>query len=114
MTLTDRTHSTSGDQKHTTQGISGQDQPELKIFHYSDYNLKDLDHEIDPDNNFFSTCRNNCHYYTDEQYNQNIKSKDKLSIIHFNSRNLYVNLNNIKEFLQKFSHPFNIIAVSET
>ena len=106
--------STYGDNNLVTQRISEYDQLELKTFEYTDHNLQDLEHDIDPDNNFFSTINNNCCYYTDDQFNQNTKSKGKLSIIHFNSRSLYANFNNIKEYLHKFSQPFNIIAISET
>lgn len=38
----------------------------------------------------------------------------KFSLIHFNSRSLYANFNNIKEYLKQFTKPFTIIAISET
>ena len=41
-------------------------------------------------------------------------AKDKLSIIHFNSRSLYTNFNSIRDYLHTFQQPFNIIAISET
>lgn len=43
-----------------------------------------------------------------------VKSEHKISIIHFNSRSLYANFNNIKEYLRQFNKPFNNIAISET
>lgn len=50
-----------------------------------------MDDSIDPDNYFFSSSNNDCHYYTDEQYN-NINEDIQLSIIHINCRSLYANL----------------------
>ena len=40
--------------------------------------------------------------------------KNKISIIHFNSRSMYANFHNIKHYLSQFKQPFNIIAISET
>jgi hypothetical protein len=37
-----------------------------------------------------------------------------LSIIHFNSRSLYANFTSIREYLDTFSQPFNVFAISET
>ncbi len=53
------TQSTSGDNRHMTQGIGEHDQPALKTF---DHNLQDLENDIEPDNNFFSTISNNYDY----------------------------------------------------
>lgn len=50
----------------------------------------------------------------DDQYNKTINTDRKLSIIHFNSRSLYANFLNIKEYLRQFTKTFNIIAISET
>lgn len=61
-----------------------------------------------------SSINNNCSYYTEYQYNQNINSEGKISIIHFNSRSLYANFINIKNYLLTFSQRFNIIAITET
>ena len=73
-----------------------------------------LNTEIDPDNNFLSSIINNCNYFTQEQYENSIKSVGKLSIIHFNSRSMYRNFNSIKEYLQQFTQPFSITAITET
>lgn len=114
MAHTDNTCSyTSEVNSDITQRIKDNDQLELKTFEYTDHKLHDLEHETDPDNNFFVN-NNICYYYTDEQYNQNIESNGKLSIIHFNSRSLSANFNNIREYLHTFTNPFNIIAISET
>lgn len=96
------------------QRILRLEQTELEMFeYYMEHNALNPETEIDPDKEFFSSFNKNCNYYTQEQYN-NIKSKDKLSIIHFNSRSMYTNFSAIKEYLQSFTHPFSIIAISET
>ena len=115
MTPSDTTNSpASGYNDDTTQRILDHNNMELKTFQYTDHNLRDIENDIDPDNNFFSNINDNCCYYTDEQYNQTIKTDNKLSIIHFNSRSMYANFNNIKDYLSQFTNPFKIIAISET
>lgn len=104
----------SGNHDDTTQRTFDLDNMELKTFQYTDHNVLDIENDIDPDNNFFSNITDNCCYYTDEQYNQTIKTDNKLSIIHFNSRSMYANFSNIKDYLNKFTKPFKIIAISET
>ncbi len=37
-----------------------------------------------------------------------------MSIIHFNSRSLYANYQNMKEYLNQFKKPFSVTAISET
>ena len=37
-----------------------------------------------------------------------------LSIIHFNSRSLYANFAEIKDYLESFTYKFQVIAISET
>ncbi|KAL7373405.1 hypothetical protein ABVT39_006045 [Epinephelus coioides] len=74
----------------------------------------DIENDIDPENNFFHNIKNNCYYYTEEQFNNTIKSGNKISVIHFNSRSLYANFENIKYILSQIKQPFSIIAVSET
>ena len=59
MTHTDGMQSnTPGINTEIYQRIIEQDQLELKTFEYSDHNLQDLEHDIDPDNNFFSNINN--------------------------------------------------------
>ena len=100
MTQSERTHSsTTGDNRDIIQRIADHEKLELRTFQYTDHNLLDLEHDIDPDNNFFSNINDNCCYYSAEQYNQTIQTDSKLSIIHFNSRSLSANFNNIKEYL---------------
>ena len=71
MTHTERNHpSTSGDNSNVSQWISEYENLELQTFQYTDHNSQDIEHDIDPDNNFFNSINNNCCYYTDEQYNR--------------------------------------------
>lgn len=69
---------------------------------------------IDPENNLFSNINISYRYNTENQYNEMIREKNKISIIHFNTRRLYANFHRIKEYLSQFNIPFNIIAISET
>lgn len=86
----------------------------FKSFHFTDHNLMDFEHDIDPDNNFFNNVNINCRYYSDEQFNLKIKLDHGMSVIHFNSRSLYANFQNIKEYISQLKKPFGVIAISET
>ena len=116
MTQNNRTNSLYGDNdiSHLTQRIRDYEQIHLNTVDYSEHSILDMEQDIDPDINFFSNSNNVCTYYTTEQYNHNIRADGKLSIIHINSRSLYANFKNIKDYLHSFSQPFNIIAISET
>lgn len=57
----------------------------------TDQRITDFDKNIDPENNFYDNLHNNCGYYTEQQFNNNIKHEHGISIIHFNSRSLYSN-----------------------
>ncbi|XDV33591.1 hypothetical protein PO909_003956 [Leuciscus waleckii] len=80
----------------------------------SDHNLHGFEQDLDPENNFLNNINNNCCYYSDDQFNMNLKSDYGLSIIHFNSRSLYANFLYIKEYLSHLNNPFQVIAISET
>lgn len=91
-----------------------------RILHYKQieletyqFNTSDFVTEIDPDD-FLSSDVNDCNYFTQEQYVSMVKSEGKLSIIHFNSRSMYKHFDSIKYYLQTFTHPFSVIAISET
>lgn len=86
----------------------------LETFDYDEHKSQDIENDIDPENNFFININNNCCYYTEDQYNRSFKSDNTISIIHFNSRSLYANFQNIKEYLSHFKKTFNVIAISET
>lgn len=114
MAHNNRTFSTSDDSSHLTQLIKDFEQVELNTFENYDHSIRDMDLDIDPDINFFSNINNSCKYYTTEQFNHNINTDGKLSIVHINGRSLYANFKSIKNYLHSFSQPFNIIAISET
>lgn len=86
----------------------------LETFAYTEHGIQDIENDIDPENNLFHNINNNCSYYTEDEFNVTFQSDDNISIIHFNSRSLYANFLNIKEYLRQFKNPFNIIAISET
>lgn len=61
----------------------------FKTFNYAEHNMHDPESNIDPDTHFYNNTNNTCEYYTDDQFNVNIKMANALSVIHFNSRSLY-------------------------
>ena len=76
--------------------------------------MLEFEQDIDPEQNFLNSIKSQSSYFTDQQFNSEITHDQGISIIHFNSRNLYANFQNVKEYLWKFKNPFNIIAISET
>ena len=85
----------------------------LETFAYTEHKAQDMENDIDPENNLLNNINNSCNYFTEEQFNVTCQSEENISIIHFNSRSLYANFLNIKEYLSQFKNPFNIIAISE-
>lgn len=78
MTNNDRSHSALGEYRHIIQRISECQQLELEESDCTDnHKSMDLVQEIDPDNHVFSTIKNDCCYYTNDQYNQNSKFEGK-------------------------------------
>ena len=71
-----------------------------------------FENDIDPDANFYKDWNPGSKYYTENLFNE--LSLDGFSIIHFNSRSLYANFDQIKENLQSLKHSFQVIAISET
>ncbi len=84
--------------------------------------MHELEQDIDPDNNVFANLNNTLCYYTDEQYKSNVKSEHGMSVIHFSSRNLCANYQNIKDYLnfltrkgkKEKKRTFSVIAISQT
>uniref|UniRef100_A0A672FVC1 Reverse transcriptase domain-containing protein n=1 Tax=Salarias fasciatus TaxID=181472 RepID=A0A672FVC1_SALFA len=103
------TSSTNAMDIDSLQRILCHQQLELETCEFQEHNTVA---DIDPDH-FLSSMVNTCNYFTQEQY-ENVKSEGRLSIIHFNSQSLYAKFDSIKDFLQGFTHPFSIIAISET
>lgn len=73
------------------------------------HNTQDLEYEIEEKKLVRWSINKYCCYYTNEQHSIN-----KLSVIHFNCESLCANFNHTKEYLNQFSYPFNVIAISET
>lgn len=57
-----RTHSVFEEYRHITQRISEYQQLELEELEHTEYNMMDLEQDIDPDSNFLSTTNNNYCY----------------------------------------------------
>lgn len=76
--------------------------------------MQDQDLDIDPESNCFKNVNNKCCYYSEDQFKTDIKLDNGISIIHFNSRSLYTNFHNIKDYLSQFKTPFRVVAISET
>lgn len=55
-----------------------------------------------------------CKYYSEDEFNLNVKLDNKFSLVHFNCRSLYTNLNKIIDYLNTLKSQFDIIAFSET
>ena len=77
-----------------------------------DYKSNEFGYDLDPDEHLFNNITSDCEYYSDEKF-RCIDTNGAFSIIHLNSRSLYKNYNNIKDYLNKFDK-FSVIAVSET
>lgn len=86
----------------------------LKTFQFTEHKGHCMENDFDPENNFYNNTQNNCEYYTEEQFNRNILTTGRISIIHFNSRSLNSNLLKIKYCLRQLNKQFTAIAISET
>lgn len=106
-------HTHNGD-SHSLQRLVEYEHLELNTLQYTEHHEQDMENDVDPVNNFFASINNNCHYYTDEQFNSSIKTEQQSSIIHFNSRILYANFHSIKHYLKQLKQHFNITAITET
>ncbi len=82
----------------------------------NDMGMSKLDrhHDIDRDMNFY--CKiDNCKYYSIDQFNDSIGiDQSALSIIHFNSRSLKKNFQDIKDILGASKKRFSVVAISES
>lgn len=92
----------------------GHDQNELIPYEYTEHSIYDVNNEVDPDNNFLVARKNDCAYYSTDEFNCKFNLNGLFSLIHFNSRSLYAHFDEIKEHLTQLKQPFDIIAVTET
>ena len=79
-----------------------------------------LDDAVDKDNDqnkLYDIPKTNdkCNYHCSDSFNDLIKNKQSdLSIIHFNSRSLTKNMDQITDYLKTLNNTFDILAFSET
>ncbi|KAL7396416.1 hypothetical protein ABVT39_005480, partial [Epinephelus coioides] len=85
-----------------------------ETFEYSGKRTHDMDCDFDPETHFFHTMQNECRYYTEQQFNVNVKMIGVLSILHINSRSLIKNFSKVYDFLGMLKTKFSAVAVSET
>lgn len=78
----------------------------------TEHKLSTFENSIDPEANFYNENKSNSEYYAENQFNN--LNLDGFSIIHFNSRSLYTNFVQIKDYLKSLKHTFQVIAISET
>ena len=97
---------------YTMVGNNKYEHYNFKTFKHTEHKMYEIDCEIDPENNYYTSIANDCEYYTEDQFKQ-IKMEGTFSIIHFNCRSLNKNFKNIKKYLDQFNK-FSIIAFSET
>ena len=69
---------------------------------------------IDPDNNFLHNVSIECDYYTYHQFLQTFNIHQGLSIVQFNHRSLFSNLEEIRVYLNELRPTFDVITLSET
>ena len=67
----------------------------------------------------YNCISSNCKYYSDQQFDENLCGSHNIdcgsmSFVHFNSRSLNVNFENICNYIDSLNIAFDIIAVSET
>ena len=77
-------------------------------------NQNEFDRDINPDVNLEVKDKDNCKYYTTDQFNQHKFSSKDFSIINYNARSLKSNFNKIKEHLSELILDFDIITIVET
>ena len=64
---------------------------------------------IDPDNNFFYNVSMECDYYTENQFLQAFNIYRGLSIVHFNRRSLFSNLEETRAYLSELRFVFGVM-----
>lgn len=85
------------------------DSPESRDFSRIDnteHKIYDFDYDVDPENHVFKNTSDNCKYYTDDLFNDNVVFHNSFSLIHFNCRSLYKNFEKINEYLNTFKNTF--------
>ena len=81
---------------------------------YFDYNVGDMNAEVDPDRNFLAEIDKSCDHSTNAEFNTTIKCSDNFSLIHLNCRSIKVNFKDMQTYIETLQIKFDIIAASET
>jgi exonuclease III len=91
---------------------------DLQKLTFNPFTLNDSNDKTSNQNINYNDNDNNetCNYYYSDTFNNLTKhiNEDKLSLIHFNSRSLNKNIDNITDYLKTLNHKFPLIAFSET
>jgi hypothetical protein len=91
---------------------------DLQKLSFNPFTLNDSNDKISNLNVNYNDNDNNenCNYYYSDTFNNLTKhiNENKLNLIHFNSRSLNKNIDNITDYLKTLNHKFPIIAFSET
>lgn len=74
----------------------------------------DFIENIDPDTNFLAFDNSNKYWLPEEFNSKNNVHNDSLSLLHFNSRSLYRNFDDINEFISQLDKKFSVYGFSET
>lgn len=75
--------------------------------------MYDFEYEIDPEKHVFNMVTDNCRYYSDDQFNEDVEMSNTFPLIHFICHSLYTNTK-INECLLSFKSTFKLIALCET
>uniref|UniRef100_A0A3B3B6W1 Reverse transcriptase domain-containing protein n=1 Tax=Oryzias melastigma TaxID=30732 RepID=A0A3B3B6W1_ORYME len=78
------------------------------------FDLHNYEMDLDPEKNMFNFQKPPCNYYSEEEFNSKVDLQNFFSLVHFNCRSLYANINKINDYLAAFKSKFSVIAFSET
>ena len=84
---------------------------ELQTFETTEHDSQDMEYNIDLEMTFSLTSMT---IAAVTQMNSSTTPSRQIRYCHFNSRSLYANFHNIKNYLHQFAEPFVILAISET
>lgn len=88
-----------------------------RIFRYGKLlfrRIHEFDVHLDPETHLQSNISNPCKYYAEGEFNLNLSARKFVSFIHFNTRGVYTNFNQMKDYLNSITCRLSIFALSET
>lgn len=86
----------------------------LSRFDSTERKLHDFENELDSETNFLQNIMDTCKYYTDSEFNDNVKISEVFSLVHFNCRSIYSNFDQINDYLKTLKSKFKAIALTES